>query len=73
MLSVEQPQVVARYPKYEAKYGELMNEIIALEQAKDWAELNRRFNAVNPRLRAQSPFPMISEEHEALAKELGLW
>src|SRR5258708_3494682 len=73
MLFIEQPQVMARYPKYEAKYGDLMGEVIALEQAKDYDELNRKFNTVNPGLKMQSPFPLTSPELDALGKQLGIW
>ena len=73
MLSIEHPKIAARYPKYEAKYGELMGEIMVLEQAKNWEELNKRFNSINPNLKLRSPFPLIPAEHDERGKRLGLW
>jgi hypothetical protein len=72
ILSIKHPQIVSRFPKFEAKYAELIGEIMALDQAKNWDELNKRFNSVNPGLQLQSPFPIVSEECREFAKELGL-
>ncbi len=73
MLFIEQRQIIDRYPKYQTKYGELMNDIFFLLHAKNYDELNARFNAVNPGLQLQSPFPLEDPEFNELAKRLGIW
>jgi hypothetical protein len=59
MLSKDKPQLAARYPKFEFRYGQLMTETLILYQAQNWQELNRRFNTHHAKFPPCSPFPNV--------------
>ncbi len=60
MLSIEHPQVVSKFPKYEQKYGELMAEVLQLDAAGNFEMLNNFFNLINPGIELSSPFPLLA-------------
>ncbi len=73
MLSIEQPQVVARHPKFEEEYGRLMAAVLPLQKQEDFDGLNALFNKQNPNATKQSPFPIGGMEDCQRGKSLGLW
>jgi len=72
MLFCEHPQVCALHSKYEKRYGDLMTEVMVLEQAKNWDALNTLFNLVNAGAAAEPVFPIYDPRVDALKKRWGI-
>jgi hypothetical protein len=73
MLSVEQPQVIARHRRFGESYGLLMANIEPLVEKQDFQSLNLLFNKHNPNAERSSPFPVGGMESFKRAKELGIY
>lgn len=69
MLSIEQPQVVAKHPQYEIAYGHYMSEVFNLMQEDDFDALNTIYDRLNPGTKEKSPFPIGGKELWQSSKE----
>jgi len=73
MLFVEHPHLTTLYPKYEARYGEIMGDVLAAQRAEDWETMNRLFDDINPTVEKRSPFPIGGQRLHDEGKRVGLW
>jgi hypothetical protein len=56
MLSIAQPQIVEKYPKFEKAYHQYMSEIFRLMDNDRFDELNAIYAKLNPGMQKKDPF-----------------
>ena len=62
MLSIAQPQVVEKFPKYEEAYARYMSEIHKLMDDDKFDALNAIYAKLNPDMQKKDPFSIHAKE-----------